>query len=149
MQQEVRTALISQASAPSTGPCLWSGWHKLYLAFLRAISSLWGSWGFGLSDRGSLCVASPALERGWSSEVSGMRPALFPLQCESIAEEYEDELIEFFSHEAENVKDRLCSKRTGEQPPPFPGRESLLPASVSTARLLLAARGLAAMPKWC
>ncbi|NWT76909.1 CNPY2 protein, partial [Prunella himalayana] len=34
------------------------------------------------------------------------------LQCESIAEEYEDELIEFLSHEAENVKDRLCSKRT-------------------------------------
>ncbi|NXD60261.1 CNPY2 protein, partial [Corvus moneduloides] len=34
--------------------------------------------------------------------------------CESIAEEYEDELIEFLSHEAENVKDRLCSKRTGE-----------------------------------
>ncbi|KAK9407117.1 SOSS complex subunit B1 [Crotalus adamanteus] len=32
--------------------------------------------------------------------------------CEKIAEEYEDELIEFFSHEAENVKDRLCSKRT-------------------------------------
>nr|XP_028565834.1 protein canopy homolog 2 isoform X1 [Podarcis muralis]XP_028565843.1 protein canopy homolog 2 isoform X1 [Podarcis muralis] len=32
--------------------------------------------------------------------------------CESIAEEYEDEFIEFFSHEAENVKDRLCSKRT-------------------------------------
>ncbi|XP_019369920.1 PREDICTED: protein canopy homolog 2 [Gavialis gangeticus] len=32
--------------------------------------------------------------------------------CESIAEEYEDELIEFFSHEAENIKDRLCSKRT-------------------------------------
>uniref|UniRef100_A0A6J0T0D6 Protein canopy homolog 2 isoform X1 n=2 Tax=Pogona vitticeps TaxID=103695 RepID=A0A6J0T0D6_9SAUR len=32
--------------------------------------------------------------------------------CESIVEEYEDELIEFFSHEAENVKDRLCSKRT-------------------------------------
>lgn len=37
------------------------------------------------------------------------------VQCESIAEEYEDELIEFFSHEAENVKDRLCSKRTGKQ----------------------------------
>ena len=36
------------------------------------------------------------------------------LQCESIAEEYEDELIEFLSHEADNVKDRLCSKRTGE-----------------------------------
>ncbi|NXE71063.1 CNPY2 protein, partial [Calcarius ornatus] len=35
-----------------------------------------------------------------------------PLQCESIAEEYEDELIEFLSHEADNVKDRLCSKRT-------------------------------------
>ncbi|KAM3845888.1 protein canopy homolog 2 isoform 2-T3 [Vipera latastei] len=32
--------------------------------------------------------------------------------CEKIAEEYEDELMEFFSHEAENVKDRLCSKRT-------------------------------------
>lgn len=32
--------------------------------------------------------------------------------CESIAEEYEDELIEFFSHEADNVKDKLCSKRT-------------------------------------
>uniref|UniRef100_A0A6I8PEQ4 Canopy FGF signaling regulator 2 n=1 Tax=Ornithorhynchus anatinus TaxID=9258 RepID=A0A6I8PEQ4_ORNAN len=32
--------------------------------------------------------------------------------CESIVEEFEDELIEFFSHEAENVKDRLCSKRT-------------------------------------
>lgn len=36
------------------------------------------------------------------------------MQCESIAEEYEDELIEFLSHEADNVKDRLCSKRTGE-----------------------------------
>lgn len=36
------------------------------------------------------------------------------LQCESIAEEYEDELIEFFSHESDNVKDRLCSKRTGK-----------------------------------
>ncbi|KAM6294481.1 LOW QUALITY PROTEIN: protein canopy homolog 2, partial [Aegotheles albertisi] len=32
--------------------------------------------------------------------------------CESIAEEYEDELVEFLSHEADNVKDRLCSKRT-------------------------------------
>lgn len=37
-----------------------------------------------------------------------------PLQCESIAEEYEDELLEFLSREADNVKDRLCSKRTGE-----------------------------------
>ncbi|XP_029450563.1 protein canopy homolog 2 isoform X2 [Rhinatrema bivittatum] len=33
-------------------------------------------------------------------------------ECEHIAEEYEDELIEFFSHDVENVKDRLCSKRT-------------------------------------
>ncbi|XP_069086651.1 protein canopy homolog 2 [Pleurodeles waltl] len=32
--------------------------------------------------------------------------------CERIAEEYEDELIEFFSYKSENVKDRLCSKRT-------------------------------------
>uniref|UniRef100_A0A803KH03 Canopy FGF-signaling regulator 2 n=2 Tax=Xenopus tropicalis TaxID=8364 RepID=A0A803KH03_XENTR len=32
--------------------------------------------------------------------------------CERIVEEYEDELIEFFSHERENVKDKLCSKRT-------------------------------------
>ncbi|XP_030052641.1 protein canopy homolog 2 [Microcaecilia unicolor] len=32
--------------------------------------------------------------------------------CERIAEEHEDELIELFSHEQDNVKDRLCSKRT-------------------------------------
>nr|XP_057911877.1 protein canopy homolog 2 [Doryrhamphus excisus]XP_057911878.1 protein canopy homolog 2 [Doryrhamphus excisus] len=32
--------------------------------------------------------------------------------CETIVEQYEDELIEFFSHETENVKDKLCSKRT-------------------------------------
>ncbi|KAM4796300.1 protein canopy homolog 2 [Rhinophrynus dorsalis] len=32
--------------------------------------------------------------------------------CERIVEEYEDELIEHFSHESENVKDKLCSKRT-------------------------------------
>ncbi|KAK7801248.1 hypothetical protein U0070_025737 [Myodes glareolus] len=32
--------------------------------------------------------------------------------CESIVEEYEDELLEFFSREADNVKDKLCSKRT-------------------------------------
>ncbi|XP_039602612.1 protein canopy homolog 2 isoform X1 [Polypterus senegalus] len=32
--------------------------------------------------------------------------------CETIVEQYEDELIEFFSHEAQNVKDKLCSKRT-------------------------------------
>ncbi|XP_059539242.1 protein canopy homolog 2 isoform X1 [Myotis daubentonii] len=32
--------------------------------------------------------------------------------CETIVEEYEDELIEFFSREADNVKDKLCSKRT-------------------------------------
>lgn len=33
-------------------------------------------------------------------------------QCESIVEEHEDELIEFFSREADNIKDKLCSKRT-------------------------------------
>ncbi|XP_037367357.1 protein canopy homolog 2-like [Talpa occidentalis] len=32
--------------------------------------------------------------------------------CESIVEEYKDELIEFFSQEADNVKDKLCHKRT-------------------------------------
>ncbi|XP_053724582.1 protein canopy homolog 2 [Synchiropus splendidus] len=32
--------------------------------------------------------------------------------CESIVEQNEDEIIEFFSHETENVKDKLCSKRT-------------------------------------
>lgn len=32
--------------------------------------------------------------------------------CERIVEEYEDELIEFFSYKNENVKDKLCSKRT-------------------------------------
>ncbi|XP_068123748.1 protein canopy homolog 2 isoform X2 [Hyperolius riggenbachi] len=32
--------------------------------------------------------------------------------CEHIVEEYEDELLEFFSHETDNVKDKLCSKRT-------------------------------------
>ncbi|XP_041639628.1 protein canopy homolog 2 [Cheilinus undulatus] len=32
--------------------------------------------------------------------------------CETIVEQYEDEIIEFFSHESENVKDKLCSKRT-------------------------------------
>ncbi|XP_062893127.1 protein canopy homolog 2 isoform X1 [Mobula hypostoma] len=32
--------------------------------------------------------------------------------CEKLVEEYEDEFIEFFSRESNNVKDRLCSKRT-------------------------------------
>ncbi|XP_068598624.1 protein canopy homolog 2 [Brachionichthys hirsutus] len=32
--------------------------------------------------------------------------------CETIVEHHEDEIIEFFAHEAENVKDKLCSKRT-------------------------------------
>lgn len=32
--------------------------------------------------------------------------------CETIVEQHEDELIEFLSHELENVKDHLCSKRT-------------------------------------
>ena len=34
-------------------------------------------------------------------------------QCETIAEQNEDEIIEFFSTETDNVKDKLCSKRTG------------------------------------
>lgn len=51
---------------------------------------------------------------GWFKGSCGLELSLVSLQCESIAEEYEDELIEFLSHEAENVKDRLCSKRTGE-----------------------------------
>lgn len=38
----------------------------------------------------------------------------FPLlQCETIVEHHEDEIIEFFAHETDNVKDKLCSKRTG------------------------------------
>ncbi|XP_068449466.1 protein canopy homolog 2 isoform X2 [Clinocottus analis] len=32
--------------------------------------------------------------------------------CETIVEQQEDEVIEFFAHETENVKDKLCSKRT-------------------------------------
>ncbi|RVE72742.1 hypothetical protein OJAV_G00041020 [Oryzias javanicus] len=32
--------------------------------------------------------------------------------CETIVEHHEDEIIEFFAHETENVKDKLCSKRT-------------------------------------
>ncbi|CAL9705046.1 unnamed protein product [Knipowitschia caucasica] len=32
--------------------------------------------------------------------------------CETIVEQHEDEMIEFFSHEMENVKDHLCSRRT-------------------------------------
>ncbi|NXJ14127.1 CNPY2 protein, partial [Odontophorus gujanensis] len=48
--------------------------------------------------------------RGSLGSVADLHVVL--LQCESIAEEYEDELIEFLSHEADNVKDRLCSKRT-------------------------------------
>lgn len=41
---------------------------------------------------------------------------IFPnvfLQCETTVEQHEDEVIEFFAHETENVKDKLCSKRTG------------------------------------
>lgn len=37
-----------------------------------------------------------------------------PLQCEAIVEQNEDEIIEYFSHETDNVKDKLCSKRTGQ-----------------------------------
>uniref|UniRef100_A0AAQ5XU15 DUF3456 domain-containing protein n=1 Tax=Amphiprion ocellaris TaxID=80972 RepID=A0AAQ5XU15_AMPOC len=32
--------------------------------------------------------------------------------CETIVEQHEDEIIEFFAHETDNVKDKLCSKRT-------------------------------------
>ncbi|XP_068576647.1 protein canopy homolog 2 [Cebidichthys violaceus] len=32
--------------------------------------------------------------------------------CETIVEQHEDEVIEFFAHETENIKDKLCSKRT-------------------------------------
>ncbi|XP_060766555.1 protein canopy homolog 2 isoform X2 [Neoarius graeffei] len=32
--------------------------------------------------------------------------------CEMIVEQNEDEIIEFFAHETDNVKDKLCSKRT-------------------------------------
>ncbi|XP_061583444.1 protein canopy homolog 2 isoform X2 [Cololabis saira] len=32
--------------------------------------------------------------------------------CETIVEQNEDEIIEFFAHETDNVKDRLCSMRT-------------------------------------
>ncbi|XP_037612727.1 protein canopy homolog 2 [Sebastes umbrosus] len=32
--------------------------------------------------------------------------------CETIVEQHEDEVIEFFAHENDNVKDKLCSKRT-------------------------------------
>ncbi|XP_044277882.1 protein canopy homolog 2 isoform X3 [Varanus komodoensis] len=46
------------------------------------------------------------------TKIDGDVTSSLKFACESIAEEYEDELIEFFSHEAENVKDRLCSKRT-------------------------------------
>ncbi|XP_008318324.1 protein canopy homolog 2 [Cynoglossus semilaevis] len=36
----------------------------------------------------------------------------FKFACETIVEHHEDELIEFFAHETDNVKDKLCSKRT-------------------------------------
>ncbi|KAJ8358546.1 hypothetical protein SKAU_G00150710 [Synaphobranchus kaupii] len=42
-----------------------------------------------------------------SRVTSGLRYA-----CETIVEQHEDELIEFFAHETDNVKDKLCSKRT-------------------------------------
>uniref|UniRef100_A0A674D2P1 Canopy FGF signaling regulator 2 n=2 Tax=Salmoninae TaxID=504568 RepID=A0A674D2P1_SALTR len=34
--------------------------------------------------------------------------------CETIVEQHEDEVIEFFAHETDNVKDKLCSKRTAQ-----------------------------------
>lgn len=53
----------------------------------------------------SCCLLSLGSSLGW--------------QCETIVEEYEDELIEFFSREADNVKDKLCSKRTGKLLPGY------------------------------
>lgn len=41
----------------------------------------------------------------------------FVVQCETIVEQHEDEIIEFFAHETDNVKDKLCSKRTGRLRP--------------------------------
>ncbi|XP_029287412.1 protein canopy homolog 2 isoform X2 [Cottoperca gobio] len=32
--------------------------------------------------------------------------------CETIVEQHEDEVIEYFAHETDYVKDKLCSKRT-------------------------------------
>ncbi|XP_075967012.1 protein canopy homolog 2 isoform X4 [Anarhichas minor] len=32
--------------------------------------------------------------------------------CETIVEQHEDEVIEFFAYESENIKDKLCSERT-------------------------------------
>ncbi|KAI4827619.1 hypothetical protein KUCAC02_031003 [Chaenocephalus aceratus] len=32
--------------------------------------------------------------------------------CETIVEQHEDEVIEFFGHETDNIKDKLCSMRT-------------------------------------
>lgn len=55
--------------------------------------------------RASCCLLSLGSSLGW--------------QCETIVEEYEDELIEFFSREADNVKDKLCSKRTGKLLPRY------------------------------
>lgn len=46
------------------------------------------------------------------TKIDGDVTSRLKFACESIAEEYEDELIEFFSRETDNVKDRLCSKRT-------------------------------------
>lgn len=80
-----------------------------------------------------LALCSRRLTRGW-----------LLLQCESIAEEYEDELIEFLSHEADNVKDRLCSKRTGEPGWAVPGRGlSCYPGGAVAAPSVLGHRGAA------
>ncbi|XP_008282905.1 protein canopy homolog 2 [Stegastes partitus] len=38
--------------------------------------------------------------------------ATLKFACETIVEQNEDEIIEFFAHETDNVKDKLCSKRT-------------------------------------
>lgn len=47
--------------------------------------------------------------------IKPLSPPPYP-QCETIVEQHEDEVIEFFAHETDNVKDKLCSKRTGIPP---------------------------------
>ena len=107
-----------------TGPTGHSNWFR-HQRHPQVRGELWewvaGSWKLGElleSPSGKLgSCPSPPLWR-WRPEASPcwLLSLLSPLgwQCESIVEEYEDELIEFFSREADNVKDKLCSKRTGK-----------------------------------
>ncbi|XP_017524091.1 protein canopy homolog 2 isoform X1 [Manis javanica] len=69
---------------------------ELDLQGIRIDSDISGTLKFAGQKASSCCLLISPL--GW--------------QCESIVEEHEDELIEFFSREADNIKDKLCSKRT-------------------------------------